>query len=528
MAGMKISFKPGPNTKIVHASEGVTVLPPTEETPIWSLVGQKGRVEVSLLSWFSLNNQLQQQAETIRQQEATIAEQARTIAEQATELQRLQDQKAKNSRNSSKPPASDGLNKSPRTSSLRSKGNKPLGGQPGHRGDTLKAVEQPDHIKTHPVTECAHCHASLEDVPVSGYDKRQVFDLPPVKVEVTEHQAESKLCPHCEQITTASFPAEVSQPVQYGPRLKSLGTYLNEYHFLSLERTSQFFVDVFGHTVAEDTIRHANTRIAKSVEPANQAIAEQLRHAAVVKADETGLRVAGKLHWLHVASTSSLTHYTVDPKRGSVAMAKAGILNDFQGILVHDYLKSYYTIHDGPHALCNAHHLRELTFISEQYQQSWAVKMADLLREIHQQVEQTRSLQDHLPAESLADFERRYSAILAEGEALNPPPERPPKGRRPKQTPPRNFLDRLRDRRSEILAFMYDFRVPFDNNQAERDLRMMKVKQKVSGGFRTLTGAQEFAAIRGYISTMRKQGHSVLQALEMAYRGTPFMPAGDA
>lgn len=523
---MKISFRPGPNARIIHARESVTSLPATEETPSGFFVGQKGFIQVPWLTWFGLNNQLQQQAETIRQQEATIAEQARTIAAQAAELQRLQDQKAKNSQNSSQPPSSDGLSKPPRTRSLRPKGDKPLGGQPGHRGDTLKAVEQPDHIKTHPVKECAHCQASLEDVAASGYDKRQVFDLPPLQVVVTEHQAESKLCWHCEQMTTASFPPEVSQPVQYGPRLKSLGTYLNEYHFLSLERTSQFFVDVFGHRVAEDTIRHANTRIAKNVEPVNQAIAGQLRQAAVVNADETGLGVAGKLHWLHVASTVSLTHYTVHPKRGRVAMEEAGLLNHLQGRLVHDHLKSYYKVHAGAHALCNAHHLRELEFNRQQYEQPWAEKMADLLREIHQRVEQTRPTENHLPAESLADFERRYSAILAEGEALHPPPERPPKGRRPKQTTPRNLLDRLRDHRPEILAFMDDFRVPFDNNQAERDLRMMKVKQKVSGGFRTLTGAKEFAAIRGYISTMRKQGHSVLQALEMAYCGTPLMPAG--
>jgi transposase len=204
-------------------------------------------------------------------------------------------------------------------------------------------------------------------------------------------------------------------------------------------------------------------------------------------------------------------------------MEAAGILNKLQGRLVHDHLQSYYTIHLGPHALCNAHHLRELAFTHQQYEQPWAEKMADLLREINLTVEQTRPGQDHLPAESLTDFEQRYTALIEAGQALNPPPERPPKGRRPKQTPPRNLLDRLRDHRAEVLAFMYDFRVPFDNNQAERDLRMMKVKQKVSGGFRTLAGATEFAAVRSYISTMRKQGRPVLEALELAYRGTPFM-----
>ncbi|RPJ55208.1 MAG: IS66 family transposase, partial [Dehalococcoidia bacterium] len=366
------------------------------------------------------------------------------------------------------------------------------------------------------------------NVPVTGYDQRQVFDLPPVKVEVTEHQAERKLCPTCQQVTIAPFPPEVSQMVQYGSRLKAQAVYLNGYNLLPLQRTAQFFADVYGQPLAEDTIRHATACIAEQVKPVNLAIAAQLRQAEVVKADETGLRVAAKLHWLHVASTDALTFYTVHPKRGWLAMAAAGVLNHLQGRLVHDYLKSYYTIHSGSHALCNAHHLRELTFTHQQYEQPWAAKMADLLREIHRTVEQTRPIQNHLPAESIARFEQRYSALIEEGDSLNPPPERPPTGRRPKQTPPRNLLDRLRDHQAEVLAFRYDFCVPFDNNQAERDLRMMKVKQKISGGFRTLPGAAEFAAIRSYLSTMRKQGRSPLDALEMAYRGMPFMPTGAA
>lgn len=520
---MAIYFSSEPTLPITHADGGVTILPAVEQKAFGPF-GVRRVIQVPPEVWWDLNEQVRQQAETIRQQEATIAEQAGMIAAQAVELQQLRDRAAKNSLNSSKPPSSDGLGKVPRTKSLRPKGEKPLGGQPGHRGDTLKLVARPDHIKVHPVTECAHCHASLENEPADGYQKRQVFDIPPVKVEVTEHRAESKHCPTCGQTTTASFPAEADRTVQYGPRLKAQAAYLNTYDFTSLERTRQFFLDTYGHELAEDTIRHATSRIAMNVEPVNQVIIDRIRRAEVVNADETGLRVAGKLHWLHVAGTPTLTAYAVHAKRGIIAMTDAGILNHLQGRLVHDHLKSYYTIHTGLHALCNAHHLRELTFNYQQYAQPWAEKMADLLREIHRTVEQTRPLRDHLHPESLADFEQRYTALIAEGETLNPPPERPPKGRRPKQTPPRNLLDRLRDHRSEVLAFMHDFRVPFDNNSAERDLRMMKVKQKVSGGFRTLTGAAEFAAVRGYISTMRKQGRPVLEALEMAYRGTPFMP----
>jgi transposase len=521
---MQITFRPGPAIKIVHADQGVTILPAAEAKPGGAMTVPLS-IQVLWTTWRDLNEQVRQQAETIRDQTALIAEQAHTIAVQAAELQQLRDQTTRNSRNSSQPPASDGLRKPPRPKSLRPKGQKPLGGQPGHQGNTLKQVADPDHITPHPVTACAQCQASLANEPVSGYQKRQLFDLPPLRIEVTEHQAESKLCPNCGQITTASFPPEVSQAVQYGPRLKAQATYLNEYDFLSLERTVEFFQDMYGHTLAEDTIRHANAHIANNVEPVNQVIVAQLRQAAVVNADETGLRVAGKLHWLHVVSTPTLTAYTVHAKRGRLAMEAAGILTEFPGRVVHDHFKSYYTVHTGRHALCNAHHLRELEFIHQQYQQPWADKLANLLRDIHRTVEQTRPGQDHLTDETLADFEQRYAALIADAERFNPPPERPPPGKRPKQTPPRNLLDRLRDHRAEVLAFMYDFRVPFDNNLAERDLRMMKVKQKVSGGFRTLTGAAEFAAIRGYISTMRKQGRPVLAALEMAYRGMPFMPA---
>ncbi len=517
---MQVYFRPGPGVQILHADDGIILLPVYETEP----AAPVKVIQVPLVEWRALNERVQQQAETIRQQAAIIAQQTETIAAQAAELQRRRDQTVKTSRNSSQPPSSDGYRK-PRTTSLRPRGQHPRGGQSGHRGDTLQPVERPEHTQVHPVTECAHCHTSLESEPASGYDKRQVFDLPPVTVEVTEHQAEIKVCPACGQTTTAPFPPAVTQPAQYGPRLKAQAVYFNVYHLIPLERTTEMFADLYAQPVAEDTTRHATAHIAQQVVPVNQAIADQLRQAAVVHADETGLRVAGQLHWLHTASTATLTSYAVHPKRGTIAMEAAGLLNRLHGTLVHDHLKAYYAIHAGPHALCNAHHLRELCFIHEQYHQPWAKAMSDLLVEIKTAVEQTRPLQDHLSAEPITEFEQRYTALLAEGEKLNPPPAPPPTGRRPKQTPPRNLLDRLRDHRQEVLAFMYDFRIPFDNNQGERDLRMMKVKQKISGGFRTLSGATEFAAVRGYLSTMRKQGRPVMAALEAAYQGTPFMPA---
>lgn len=472
---------------------------------------------------------LYEQAGVIHRQRKTIEQQKAKIQEQAATIQALRDQLAKDSRNSSKPPSSDGYKKPPvpRTRSLRRSGEKKTGGQPGHTGRRLEPVEQPDHFRVHPVTECARCHASLADAPVTDYEKRQVFDLPPVHVEVTEHQAEVKACPVCGELTTAAFPPDVTQPTQYGPRIKAQATYFNTYQFIPLARTSEMFGDLYGHSLGEDTVRHANGHIEEEIAPTTEVIRQQLRDSAVVHCDETGMRAAGKLHWVHVASTSTLTHYTFHPKRGSEAMEEGGILPQLTGVAVHDFWKSYFKVHQGAHALCNAHHLRDLIFIHEQYQQSWAAEMFDLLLEIKKTVDQARPTQDHLPPDLLADFEHRYAEILKRGFAANPPPDPPPEKKRgrPKQSPPKNFLDRLRDHPKKVLAFMYDFRVPFDNNQGERDLRMIKVKQKISGAFRTVAGAKRFCNIRGYISTARKQGRSVLNALEAAYRGEPWMPA---
>jgi transposase len=387
-------------------------------------------------------------------------------------------------------------------------------------------VEQPDHVRVHPVTVCPHCATDLRSVEPRKRERRQVFDIPPVQVEVTEHQAEIKACPTCGEQVKGEFPAEVTQPVQYGPRLKAQASYLNTYQLIPWARTRELLGDFYGHTPAEAIVLESNAMVVDRIAPSLDTTKQQLIAAHVVHFDESGLRVEGQLNWLHVASTDYLTYYGVHLKRGQDGMKAVGILPQFKGRAVHDHWQSYFTFKDCQHALCNAHHLRELQFVVDQYEQEWAQEMMHLLLDIKAEVDAAPLEQLSLLPERVAHFEQRYDELIALGLEANPPPADPPpkKRGRKKQSPPKNLLDRLQQRKPQVLAFMYDLRVPFDNNLAERDVRMVKVKQKVSGAFRTRTGAETFCAIRSYISTARKHGQNVIDALHSALMGIPFIP----
>jgi len=450
------------------------------------------------------------------------------VLKQAEALQALQDQLAKNSSNSSKPPGSDGLQK-PRTRNLRQRAGRKVGGQPGHAGQTLEAVAEPTHVELHRLNQCPHCQCDLSAVALFAQGQRQVFDIPAVQIEITEHQVEIKNCPCCHKCVSAAYPEGVTQRVQYGMRLQAQASYLNTYQLLPMARTCELLGDFYNHTPSTAFIGQANQAVCAGSQAALERIQAQLKAADLAHFDESGLRIAGKLHWLHSTSTENLTYYQPHEKRGQAAMAAIGILPTLKGRAVHDHWPSYQA-YACQHIFCNAHHLRELQFISDQYEQTWAMEMYKLLLNIKAEVAQSPSGDSSLPKARIDFFQNRYDALLKEGFAANPPPPEPAqKSRgRTRQSPPKNLLDRLQTHKAGTLAFMHDFSIPFDNNLAERDIRMIKLKQKVSGAFRTMEGASTFCDIRSYISTARKQGHNVIKVLFGALTGSPFLPASDS
>ena len=437
----------------------------------------------------------------------------------------LEEQKSKNSHNSSKPPSTDGFQK--KTRSMRPNGKRKTGGQNGHQGHTLKMVDKPDHVERHNVTECEKCKSSLSEKEANDIERRQVFDIPPSELEVTEHQAEIKQCPNCDHMNKAVFPEDVNAPVQYGARIKSMAVYLKGYQLLPLERTAELFEDLFSCPLSEGTLNNIINIASKHLKDPVDQIKEQIKAAEVAHFDETGMSVMGKRHWLHTASTNEFTYYEIHGKRGSEAMDDIGILPDFLGRAIHDFWKPYWTYEACAHGLCNAHHLRELIFLHEEQQQVWAKNMIDCLLKIKETVDEARHIQNHLEKEQLETFKAIYESIIAEGYAENPVRNKPPgpkKRGRVKKSKAGNLLERLDEYQSEALAFMYDFNVPFDNNLAERDVRMAKVQQKISGTFRSEHGAKAFCRIRSYISTVKKNSLNVLETIEGIFKGSPFVP----
>ena len=444
-------------------------------------------------------------------------------------VRQLEEQVGKDSHNSSKPPSSDGLSK-PKPKNLRPPSERPSGGQPGHAGHTLHLVEKPDHTVRHPVERCSDCGRSLADQAPERIERRQVFDLPAPKLEVTEHQSEVKTCA-CGRLNRAAFPPEAAAPVQYGLRVKSVAVYLKEYQLLPFDRLTEIMRDLFGcGTFSEGTLANLSAACSRRLEAVDASIRDLATASQVAGFDETGVRATGSLHWLHTVSTRWLTWYFAHKRRGCEAMNAADVLPSFRGRAVHDFWEPYLK-YDCAHAFCNAHLLRELIFLWEEQQQPWAQTMTDHLLAIKAAVDTARHA--GLAALAAADLERfhqSYLRIVDVGYAQNPIAATslgPPRAGRRKQTKARNLLDRFRDHPDGILAFMRDFAVPFDNNLSERDLRMMKLRQKISGTFRSFDALVDFCRIRGYVSTARKNGLNALDALHRVFSGNPFVPVID-
>jgi transposase len=410
----------------------------------------------------------------------------------------LQARLAKDSHNSGKPPSSDGLGR--KTRSLRKKSGKKPGGQLGHRGETLRLVSLPDEVVEQRPVVCVKCQAPPGlGAPVVAQERRQVQDLPSVRLPTTEYQSLHLRCPVCAHISVGTFPLQAASRAQYGSRLRAVAVYLLEQQLVPYARVRALLADLYGAQVSLGTLVRWVRHAAETLAPVEDQITAALRRAAVLHSDETGVRRAGRLAWAHVASTSHLTHYAIHSNRGSAATEVISILPNFAGVSVHDRWAPYRRHTTCRDALCNIHHLRELTFLDEQYQQAWAKDLKGLLLEMKAATEQARALRDTtLPAALRQTFVARYHALLAAGLAANPPPDRSGRRRgRIKQPPARNLLERLYFDQEAVLAFLGDLTIPFDNNQAEQDLRMLKVQQKVSGSFRSDAGATAFARIRG-------------------------------
>jgi transposase len=443
-------------------------------------------------------------------------------------VRELEARLAKDSHNSGKPPSSDGLKR--KTKSLRTPSGKKAGGQLGHRGETLRLVAVPDAVVEHRPAVCAGCHRELpHDALVVLRERRQVRDLPPIRLVVTEHQALRLRCPACQAVTASAFPPEAPSRAQYGPRLRALAVYLVQAQFVPLGRVQQLVADLAGIRLGRGTLVSWLQQAARTLEPVEQQLKATLQRVPVLHNDETGVRRDGKLAWAHVACTDRLTHYAIHAQRGSEATDAIGILPDFAGVSVHDGFASYRSYTACRHALCNVHHLRELTFLEEEYEQAWAAQLKEVLRTMRAAAEHARGLGlAQVPPTQRAALRARYRELLAVGLAANPPPatrRRPGQRGRLAQSPARNLLERLLLDQDAVLAFLDDLAIPFDNNQAERDLRGLKVHQKVSNCFRSDGGAAAFARIRGYLATMRKQGHALLAALETVVAGRPLYPA---
>jgi len=450
---------------------------------------------------------------------ALIKAQAAEIAALKARVAELERRLGLNSSNSSKPPSSDGLKKPARVRSLRERSKRPTGGQKGHKGETLRQCADPDRIEDHHPQTCSGCGEPLTPDDSTGFAARQVFDLPqPQPLVVTEHRAHDCQCQKCGTVTQADFPEGVNAPVQYGARITAFVVYLLHFQMLPEDRLALLMAELFGVKLCAATIANMSRACAARLQGLVTTIRDHVAQAGVKHMDETGFRIGGKTRWLHVACTKLLTFYRVCAKRGALLTEVVKVA----GVVVHDHWKPYYTMEGVQHALCNAHHLRELKALVEIETEDWARRMQILLGRACHAANLAREHGVPIKPRLIELLERRYDAILARGLAFHEslPPlsaagaakDAKRRGRAPRRTG-HNLLLRFAARKEDALRFLHDPAVPFSNNEAERDVRMMKLRQKISGGFRAVEGADDFASIRSFLATAREQGWNIIEAL---------------
>ena len=443
-----------------------------------------------------------------------------TVQTLSARVRELEGQLSKNSKNSSKPPSSDGLKKT--TSQRKPSGNKP-GGQPGHEGKTLERAETPDVVVLMDLpAQCDVCGTALAKELAQVDQCRQVIDIPVMKYEVTEYRTLRLRCA-CGKLHSSEFVLGVDEAVQYGPNIQALAVHLTQGQLLPLARRSELLRDLYAIDISPATICAWIEDAAQRVTPSVEAMKESVQAAAVVGADESGLRVDSTLQWLHTAVTGKLTWYGVHAKRGMEAIQELGVLPHCTGRLMHDCFAPYWNLADKKHSLCGAHLLRELAYEQQVSGHSWAQELSTTLVDALKACDAARTAgSTALSAAEIETFTGRYRSGVQAGQTLNPAAVKI-EGRkgRAKQSSAFNLLQRLQEHETEVLYFMHDLAVPFTNNLAERAIRMPKVKQRISGCFRTFRGAQNFCAIRSYIDSARKQGFGMLHALQAAFAGSP-------
>ena len=459
------------------------------------------------------------------EQQNTLIEKLNSQVKQLTvQVKELEAKLSKNSSNSDKPPNSDGFNKPLKTQSLRDTSGKKPGGQQGHTGNTLKQVKNPDHIVVHAPKACSLCGYNLSSVKEEKImeEKRQVFDIPEPKIEITEHCISAKNCPCCGKITNGLFPEEAVASAQYGERIQTLATYFTHQHFMPFERLSQMFEDIFGIKISQGTIANIDQKLFEKLKHFEENLKIHLLKSKILHVDETGIKCNKKTNWIHVTSSTLATFFGVHSKRGREATDVFDIMPKFKGIVMHDHWQPYFAYKNVQHLLCNAHHLRDLTFVFEHEKEEWANDMKKLLLRAKQMTEE--HVQDgSLPAEKIETIIKEYNEIIFQGFLYheNLPSLLQQKRGKLKQRAGKNLVNRLANYQISVLQFINDLSLPFTNNQAEQDIRMVKLKQKISGSFRKLQRIEIFCRIRSYISTARKQSWNIFEAIVKAIQGTP-------